>query len=80
MVRWYHLIVTGYGFWLPNDPRGSWTDFVGSWEIYKFGTGTKTTETRSLAHDPHDVELRLAAKRAADLHEGAAAPRGREEH
>jgi hypothetical protein len=21
MVRWYHLIMTAYGFWLPNDPR-----------------------------------------------------------
>src|SRR5206468_3001019 len=63
MVRWYHLIVTAYGFWLPNDPRGSWTEFVGSWELYKFGTGTKTTEKRSLAHDRHNVELRLAAKR-----------------
>ncbi len=22
MVLWYHLIMTAYGFWLPNDPRG----------------------------------------------------------
>lgn len=64
MVRWYHLIVTAYGFWLPNDPRGSWSDFVGSWELYKFGPATKTSEKRSLAHDPHDVARRLAAKRA----------------
>jgi hypothetical protein len=64
MVRWYHLIMTAYGFWLPNDPRGSWSDFVGAWELYKFGPATKTTEKRSLAHDPHDVQLRLAAKRA----------------
>ncbi|MGB7158493.1 MAG: hypothetical protein WBD40_10540, partial [Tepidisphaeraceae bacterium] len=40
------------------------SDFVGSWELYKFGPATKTTEKRSLAHDPHDVQLRLAAKRA----------------
>jgi hypothetical protein len=20
----YHVIITNYGFWLPNDPRGSW--------------------------------------------------------
>jgi hypothetical protein len=64
MVRWYHLIMTAYGFWLPNDPRGSWPTFVGSWELYKFGPATKTSEKRSLAHDPHDRERRLAAKRA----------------
>lgn len=64
MVRWYHLIMTAYGFWLPNDPRGSWSDFVGAWELYKFGPATKTSEKRSLAHDPHDVQKRLAAKRA----------------
>ena len=64
MVRWYHLIMTAYGFWLPNDPRGSWSEFVASWELYKFGPATKTDERRSLAHDPHDVAARLAAKRA----------------
>ena len=64
MVRWYHLIMTAYGFWLPNDPRGSWSDFVGAWELYKFGPATKTNEKRSLAHERHDVQRRLAAKRA----------------
>ena len=24
----YHVIITNYGFWLPNDPRGSWSDLV----------------------------------------------------
>ena len=63
-MLWYHLILTAYGFWLPNDPRGSWSDFVASWELYKFGSATKTTERhRNLAQDPHDVEARLAAKR-----------------
>ena len=64
MVRWYHLIMTSYGFWLPNDPRGSWSDFVGSWELYKFGDATKVDTKRSLAHDPHDRANRLAAKAA----------------
>jgi len=64
MVRWYHAIFTAYGFWLPNDPRGSWSDFVGSWELYKFGVPTTTSEKRSLAHDPYDVELRREAKHA----------------
>jgi REP element-mobilizing transposase RayT len=64
MVRWYHLILTAYGFWLPNDPRGSWSEFVASWELYKFGPPTKVSGKRSYAHDPHDVGLRRAAKRA----------------
>jgi len=37
MIRAYHAIFTAYGFWLPNDPRGSWSDFVGSWELFRFG-------------------------------------------
>lgn len=64
MVRWYHLIITAYGFWLPNDPRGSWSEFVGSWELYKFGPPTTVSDKRSYAHDPHDVAARRAAKAA----------------
>jgi len=60
----YHVVFGAYGFWLPNDPRGSWSDFVGSWELFQFGRATKTDETRSLAHVDHDHELRLAAKAA----------------
>jgi REP element-mobilizing transposase RayT len=64
MVRWYHLILCAYGFWLPNDPRGSWSDFVGSWELFKFGPPTKVSDSRNYAKDPHDVALRRAAKEA----------------
>ncbi|MGH7178784.1 MAG: transposase [Tepidisphaeraceae bacterium] len=64
MVRWYHAIFTAYGFWLPNDPRGSWSTFVGSWELFKFGPATKTNLRRSLARDPHDSQLRKGAKKA----------------
>ncbi len=64
MVLAYHLIITAYGFWLPNDPRGSWSDFVGAWELRRFGPATKTSSHRSLAARPHDVTLRLAAKKA----------------
>jgi REP element-mobilizing transposase RayT len=60
----YHLILTCYGFWLPNDPRGSWSDFVRAWELRRFGPATKTTERRSHAWDPHDVRKRLEAKKA----------------
>ena len=60
----YHLIITAYGFWLPNDPRGSWSDFVRSWELFLFGgPATRTQVRRSLAREPHDVAKRLEAKR-----------------
>ena len=26
----YHLIMTAYGFWLPNEPRGSWSEVCGA--------------------------------------------------
>lgn len=29
-----HIILSAYGFWLPNDPRGPWSDFVGAYELY----------------------------------------------
>ncbi|HWE97736.1 MAG TPA: hypothetical protein VG269_27520 [Tepidisphaeraceae bacterium] len=64
MVIAAHVIVTAYGFWLPNDPRGSWSDFVASWEILKFGPATKVATLRSVAHVPHDRRLRQAAKAA----------------
>ena len=64
MVRWYHLIISAYSFWLPNDPRGSWSDFVAAWELLKFGGPTKVTGKRSFAHDAHNRQYRLKAKRA----------------
>jgi hypothetical protein len=60
----YHLIITAYGFWLPNDPRGSWSDFVRSWELARFGPSTKTNTKRSVARNPHNHQDRLAAKQA----------------
>ena len=41
MVYASHVIFCAYGFWLPNDPRGSWSDFVGSWELLRFGRATQ---------------------------------------
>src|SRR3954454_6399727 len=63
-VRAYHVIFGAYGFWLPNDPRGSWSDFVGSWELFRFGQATKTETRRSVAHAAHDAQARRAAKEA----------------
>src|ERR1700741_4190818 len=62
MVRWYHLIISAYGFWLPNDPRGSWSGFVGSWELFRFGEATKISTRKSVARVEHDRSKRLAAK------------------
>jgi hypothetical protein len=60
----FHLIISAYGFWLPNDPRGSWSDFVGSWELLKFGPATKVSDRHNYAKDPHDVAHRREAKNA----------------
>jgi len=30
-----HSIFGMYGFWLPNDPRGSGSDYVASWELFR---------------------------------------------
>jgi REP element-mobilizing transposase RayT len=44
MVHACHVIWGTYGFWLPNDPRGSWSDFVASWELARFGQTTRSAE------------------------------------
>ena len=49
MVLAYHIIFTAYGFWLPNDPRGSWSEFVPFVELVRFGRATKTETRRSVA-------------------------------
>lgn len=64
MILGYHVIITAYGFWLPNDPRGSWSEFVRKWELRRFGPATKITARHSLARNPHDYALRQAAKKA----------------
>lgn len=65
MVRAYHLVLTCYGFWLPNDPRGSWSDFVRSFALYEAGGPATRVHTKaSLAHKPHDRMKRLQAKQA----------------
>ena len=48
MIHGYHLILPMYGFWLPNDPRGSWSDFVWKWELVRFGKATKSIDRREV--------------------------------
>ena len=62
MVHGYHVIFGAYGFWLPNDPRGSWSDFVGSWELLHFGRATKGIERKVLT--PEEERKRQEAKKA----------------
>ncbi len=64
MVLGYHVVVSAYGFWLPNDPRGSWSEFVRSWELLRFGKATKVETLESVAAHAHNHAQRLAAKRA----------------
>lgn len=64
MILAYHLILSRYGFWLPNDPRGSSSDWVASWDLFRYGPATKVDTSESLAHVPHDRALRRAAKEA----------------
>lgn len=59
-----HIVVGAYGFWLPNDPRGSWSDFVGSWELFRHGSATTVATNRSVAGSRHDAAARVAAKQA----------------
>jgi len=63
-VMGYHVVFTTYGFWLPNDPRGSGSEFVGSHPLREFGPATTVTTRRSVASVAHDRKLRLEAKRA----------------
>lgn len=58
MILAFHSIISTYGFWLPNEPRGSWSDFVASWELFRYGPATKATTHRSVAHRPYDKRLK----------------------
>lgn len=60
----FYLIISAYGFWLPNDPRGSWSDFVKAWELRKCGMATKVGDRFDYSKDPHDEALRRAAKQS----------------
>lgn len=62
MVLGYHLTFGAYGFWLPNDPRGSWSTYVGSRHLYAFGPASKVTSRDCVAHAEHDQRLRYSAK------------------
>ena len=65
MIHGYHVILPHYGFWLPNDPRGSWSLFVACWELVRFGKSTRHLEQRTLAQlSPEELAQREAARKA----------------
>ncbi|NLS97752.1 MAG: hypothetical protein GXX96_36895 [Planctomycetaceae bacterium] len=65
MIHGYHVILPAYGFWLPNDPRGSWSDMVRKWELVRFGTTTRSRERRSLEElSPEELFQRDAARKS----------------
>jgi REP element-mobilizing transposase RayT len=62
MLGW-HLIFSTYGFWLPNDPRGSGSTRVRAQHLYGAGgEATKVHTRQSVAHRAHDVQSRRLAK------------------
>jgi REP element-mobilizing transposase RayT len=64
MPHGFHVIISTYGLWLPNDPRGSWSTWIRRWELLRFGPATKVHTRRSVADAPHGGALRAAAKQA----------------
>jgi REP element-mobilizing transposase RayT len=51
-----------YGVWMPIDPRGSGSNYIAKWELFRYGRATKITSQQSVAAAPHNREARLAAK------------------
>lgn len=64
MTLAFHLVLCCYGFWLPNDPRGSWSEIVRNDSLKPFGHATKVNTRRSLANKPHHSDQRIQAKQA----------------
>src|SRR5262249_3068598 len=60
----YHAVCCTYGFWLPNDPRGSWSSVVRAPNLRAFGPATGGGHRRSVAGVAHDIRVRRQAKGA----------------
>src|SRR5262245_20244395 len=54
MILAHHSIFSMYGFWLPNDPRGSGSDYIAVCELFRYGKATLTHSRVSVAARPHD--------------------------
>jgi REP element-mobilizing transposase RayT len=60
----YHVVFSTYGFWLPNDPRGSNSDAVWAPHLHEFGQATKVQDRRSHATDAHNRLERSRARKS----------------
>ena len=60
----FHVVFGCYGFWLPNDPRGSGSKTVRSQPLQEFGKATWVESGSSRAAQSHDHARRLRAKEA----------------
>ena len=49
MVIGYYILLGMYGFWLPNDPRGSRSKFVWSNDLAEFGEATAVQQSKPLS-------------------------------
>ena len=59
----FHVIGCTYGFWLPNEERGSCSDFVRSDALAKYGPANPVDHSRSVARKKYDYEVRQMALR-----------------
>jgi hypothetical protein len=64
MLLGFHIVCSAYGFWLPNDERGSGSDFVRSEALTKFGPANPVGHRRSVARKPCDPVIRQMARAA----------------
>ncbi len=62
MIHGYHVVFGTYGFWLPNDQRGSWSDFVAAWELRLLGPKTKGIERPELTEEQEQWQRNAKAK------------------
>jgi len=60
----YHIVMTTYGFWLPNDPRGSGSFEVRAEWLQPFGKATGTTRGARLALSEQQWQNMAEAKRS----------------
>jgi REP element-mobilizing transposase RayT len=59
----YHIVFGAYGFWLPNDPRGSWSRYVWAPRLQRFGQ----PEPISASHDATPLEEGLREQMKREL-------------
>ena len=57
-----HIVFSTYGFWLPNEERGSWSKRVWAPRLVRFGPPRPANTSRSLARRSYDHVRRCAAQ------------------